>query len=540
MRAPVFHQGLHFLLFASCLYTTGTIRSVHLRAKRKHAFRNASHTYTNETNLAATISPFPADTPLNRSAEDARTAWRAADDKQMFSKDENSFTVAAKNSTISRFPQACKCQSDCRHSQIGRWCDVQSISCTVKEPCVVNGEMTSCVSVDKVTKKPWTRCDNILLEEPCRCTTACTDTGAGPWCWSHSAKCALKKPCAFYAKGTECLAKDRDAYWTRCENILNARCTVYDITYPMVKPSFVQWGNSAALTDPQWIGHPASDEYIPNGQAFQIRHEDQLKAARVRQALMHLTEVLTKHGIHYWLDGGTLLGSYRHGMFIPWDDDVDITIPIKYVDKLFNVVRPEAEKHGISLMRSWISDQYDYYRPITTYIQKTAPKVAKTWTGDGYSGTLGYFNQAWYDGVKIDIWMAFPVVLDGKVLYSNGGGETLFPRSEVFPLRNCMFENRWHTCPSRSHAYLQRLYKDISVPKQHAQWWNQDKCAWDYKEVSSTKFRMIKPGESARIWLDRAGNPHMDIPPGSGVLPDHPNNYNSLDLGYAPGVRAPR
>jgi len=227
-------------------------------------------------------------------------------------------------------------------------------------------------------------------------------------------------------------------------------------------------------------------------------------------------------------------------MFIPWDDDVDITVPIKYSDQLFKVVQPEAERIGISLMRSWISDQYDYYRPITTYIQKIAPKVAKTRTGDGYSGTLGYFNQAWYDGLKIDIWMAFPVVLDGKVLYSNAGGATLFPRNEVFPLRNCLFEGRWYTCPSRTNAYLQRLYKDISVPKQYAQWWNQGKCEWDHNKISKSKFRISQPGESARIVLDQAGNTHMEIPQGSGVLPDHPSNYNSLDLGYGPGIQAPR
>lgn len=535
MGAPAPHQGLHAVLLVSSLCTVGATRGLHLRVRHAVGNETASH-------IAASwrISAFPADAPINRSLENASGMWTAANDNQALGQNLNSFSEATQNLTAPPVPSLCKCQSDRKHSQLGQWCYVQSTSCTVKEPCVVSGEMTSCISVDKTTKTPWTRCANILTEEPCRCSHACVDNGVGPWCWTQSDTCALKNPCAFYASGSKCIAKDKDYPWTRCENILNSRCTVFDVQYPVVKSHFIQSGPYAGLTDPQWIGHPKSTDYVLNGQAFQMRLEDQLKAAKVRVALMHLTDLLKKHGIMYWLDGGSLLGSYRHGMFIPWDDDVDITIPIKYYDKLFKVVQPEAETVGISLMRSWISDQYGYYRPITTYIQKIAPKVSKTWTGDGYSGTLGYFNQAWYNGLKIDIWMAFPVVLDGKVLYSNAGGDTLFPRNEVFPLRNCMFENRWYTCPARTHAYLQRLYQDISTPPKQAQWWDQKNCKWNYEHISNTKFRMSKPGESARVVLDQAGNPHMEIPQNSGVLPDHPSNYNYLDLGYGPGIKAPR
>ena len=39
-----------------------------------------------------------------------------------------------------------------------------------------------------------------------------------------------------------------------------------------------------------------------------------------------VTRALEKAGIRYVMIGGTLLGSYRHHCFIPWDDDLDIIV----------------------------------------------------------------------------------------------------------------------------------------------------------------------------------------------------------------------
>lgn len=45
------------------------------------------------------------------------------------------------------------------------------------------------------------------------------------------------------------------------------------------------------------------------------------------EILRAFDEFANKHGLTYFLSGGTLLGAVRHKGFIPWDDDVDLMMP---------------------------------------------------------------------------------------------------------------------------------------------------------------------------------------------------------------------
>ena len=69
---------------------------------------------------------------------------------------------------------------------------------------------------------------------------------------------------------------------------------------------------------------------------------DEIKEVELN-ILKYLHELCEKHDIKYFIDFGSLLGAVRHGGFIPWDDDTDISLARDEFERLYEVL--VKEKH---------------------------------------------------------------------------------------------------------------------------------------------------------------------------------------------------
>ena len=57
--------------------------------------------------------------------------------------------------------------------------------------------------------------------------------------------------------------------------------------------------------------------------------------------LIGFDAICKKHQLQYWLDSGTLLGAVRHQGFIPWDDDIDLSMPVEDYNKFLKIAKSE-------------------------------------------------------------------------------------------------------------------------------------------------------------------------------------------------------
>jgi len=169
------------------------------------------------------------------------------------------------------------------------------------------------------------------------------------------------------------------------------------------------------------------------------------RISELNKLLKTTINILDKHNIMYYADGGTMLGAIRHKGQIPWDDDADICCSIKDYDNIVNL-GPLFTKAGYKLY------------------QEKNPKILKVYAEgqweigkiDGYERLVGT--------PTCDIFF----VSKNNVGFYNYHDKRLRTKwsscyhheSNLFPLQEVTFDKFKIKIPKNPIPYLDRYYKD--------------------------------------------------------------------------------
>ena len=191
--------------------------------------------------------------------------------------------------------------------------------------------------------------------------------------------------------------------------------------------------------------------------------------------LKELSRICDEHNIDYWLDFGTLLGAVRHAGFIPWDDDIDIGIMRKDLDKLIQVVNSSD---------SFI--QIDQYYVIN---ERTNCNVVRAVYKDGYVKV--FVDIFIYDFITTkspdESWKNYKKCRDQFNI--NTLKYAAKPLND--PSKN-YWENRWVTKPDHIKAIKdvsKELFKRLNITMSEAEWiiWGIDNVGYPTNRKSIRK-----------------------------------------------------
>lgn len=95
---------------------------------------------------------------------------------------------------------------------------------------------------------------------------------------------------------------------------------------------------------------------------------------KILEVMKYIDALCRKHGITYYIMGGTALGAVRHGGFIPWDDDLDIFMTPSEYARFKSVF--EAEQSPLFILQEWrTTPNYLEYAKVrmngTTFIEES-------------------------------------------------------------------------------------------------------------------------------------------------------------------------
>ena len=150
-------------------------------------------------------------------------------------------------------------------------------------------------------------------------------------------------------------------------------------------------------------------------------------------AMDAFSAALTKAGIPFIMYGGTLLGSWRHHGFVPWDDDMDFWVPME--------LRQNVSRLLMDLKPRFVLDTKQKKRWKLYSAEKSHPIPGVSWN-------YPFLDINFYHENSSHVWD-----------HDTGNYKMyVYPRDWIFPLRPRPFNGRMLMAPRQSERCLRLTY----------------------------------------------------------------------------------
>lgn len=229
----------------------------------------------------------------------------------------------------------------------------------------------------------------------------------------------------------------------------------------------------------------------------------------VQLHLLYVFDAICKeYNLTYFLCAGTLLGAMRHGGFIPWDDDLDVGMPVEDYKKFIEIAKtalpkdvilqtPENRPHT-AMPFVKLRDAYSFYYEtrsdivasdfvgiyIDIFAHEECPDVneqMQQWLLSQIRKSYGkYFNHIWGMTRGRYFWLRMPFYIWWRACHKfyrifmailkkvtttrsifvqlENGFPFRFEKEKIYPTRMTKFEDGEFPIPNNPEAYLKSQY----------------------------------------------------------------------------------
>ena len=225
------------------------------------------------------------------------------------------------------------------------------------------------------------------------------------------------------------------------------------------------------------------------------------------EILDYIDTLCKKHNINYIINYGTLIGAVRHQGFIPWDDDIDLSMPREDYQRFINIFQKEKSKYKLLSLET----DRNYFNNFIKIIDSTTKIIDTCYKLESFKllsfskhKNIVYKDSLLKDWIRTAFWLLLrpvsPRYFANKIekeiqKYSRKNGQYMafipskFKEKEVFPSAtfdktiDLPFENLSLPAPEKYDTILTQFYGDyMTLPPEEKRFYSHEFHAYKLED----------------------------------------------------------